>query len=71
MDEQGNIIIYQSEDGVIRLDVRLEEKTVWLTQQQIADLDASPNITPIHMREAISYRNLDRSSWGNTFVVKK
>ena len=37
----------------------------------IADLDASPNITPIHMREAISYRNLDRSSWGNTFVVKK
>ncbi len=37
----------------------------------IADLDASPNITPIHMREAISYRNLDRSSWGNAFVVKK
>ena len=41
MDEQGNIIIYQSEDGVIRLDVRLEEKTVWLTQQQMADLFGS------------------------------
>ncbi|MBE6319155.1 MAG: ATP-binding protein [Bacteroidales bacterium] len=36
----------------------------------IADLDASPAITPVHMREAISYRNLDRASWGNTFVVK-
>ena len=38
MDEQGNIIIYQSEDGSIRLDVRLEDKTVWLTQEQIATL---------------------------------
>lgn len=37
----------------------------------IADLDASPMITPTHMREAISYRNLDRASWGNTFIVKK
>lgn len=42
MDEnKGNIIIYQSEDGSIRLDVRLEEKTVWLTQQQMAELYGS------------------------------
>lgn len=41
MDEQGNIIIYQSEDGAIRLDVRLESNTVWLTQQQMADLFGS------------------------------
>ena len=34
----SEIIIYQSEDGKIRLDVRLEEKTVWLTQEQIAQL---------------------------------
>ena len=32
----GEIIIYQSDDGKIRLDVRLENKTVWLTQEQIA-----------------------------------
>ena len=38
MDEQGNIIIYQSKDGVVRLDVRLADNTVWLTQQQMADL---------------------------------
>ena len=36
----------------------------------IADLDSSEVITPIHMREAISYRNLDRASWGNAFVIK-
>ena len=30
----------------------------------IADLDASADITPDHIREAVSYRNLDRGSWG-------
>ena len=30
----------------------------------IADLAGEPEITPTHMREAISYRNLDRGSWG-------
>ena len=34
----GEIFIYQSEDGKIRLDVRLEDKTVRLTQEQIAQL---------------------------------
>ena len=34
----GEIIIYQSEDGKIKLDVRLEEKTVWLTIDQMAEL---------------------------------
>ena len=38
MEEQGNIIIYQSEDGVVRLDVRLEDKTVWLTIDQMSEL---------------------------------
>ena len=32
----GNIIIYESADGVINLDVRLEGGSVWLTQEQIA-----------------------------------
>lgn len=36
----------------------------------IADLAASPQILPAHIREAVSYRNLDRSSWGK-FAVDK
>lgn len=30
----------------------------------IADLEASPNVTKAHIAEAITYRNLDRSTWG-------
>lgn len=34
----GEIIIYQNPDGGIKLDVRLEDETVWLTQMQMATL---------------------------------
>lgn len=38
--KMGNseIIIYQNTEGNIRVDVRLEEETVWLTQEQMATL---------------------------------
>ena len=34
----GEIILYQDKSGKLNLDVRLDNETVWLTQQQMADL---------------------------------
>ena len=34
----GEILIYQNQDGNIKIDVRLQEDTVWLTQDQMAQL---------------------------------
>jgi hypothetical protein len=34
----SDIIIYQNQDGSIKIDVRLEDETVWLTQEQMAVL---------------------------------
>ena len=34
----SQFVIYQSEDGEIKLDVRFVDETVWLTQQQVAEL---------------------------------
>ena len=35
---KSQFLVYESEDGQIKIDVRLEEETVWLTQQHMADL---------------------------------
>ena len=36
-DEKGEIVLYQPE-GEVRLEVRVENETVWLTQAQMAEL---------------------------------
>jgi len=37
-NNQGNIVIYQSEDGHARIEMRLEDETVWLTQADMVNL---------------------------------
>lgn len=34
----GEILIYQTEDGLTSIDVKMQDDTVWLTQQQLVDL---------------------------------
>lgn len=38
MEQESNLLLYQSEDGKIRIETRLEGETVWLTQAQMAEL---------------------------------
>lgn len=38
MKDTGDILIYQTEDGNTKIDVRLEDETVWMTQKGIAEL---------------------------------
>ena len=38
MPEENNIVIYQLEDGKTKIDVKLEDDTIWLSQQQMAEL---------------------------------
>lgn len=37
-DDSSQIIIYQSEDGLTKIDVHFDNETVWLSQQQISAL---------------------------------
>ncbi len=43
----GEFLLYQSEDGQVKLEVRLQNETVWVTQQMIAELFQTtvPNIS--------------------------
>ncbi len=38
MDNYGEIIIYQTEDGLTKIDVNMQNETVWLSLEQMADL---------------------------------
>jgi len=38
MNQQQNILLYQNDDGSIMLDVHLQDESVWVTQEQMAQL---------------------------------
>ena len=38
MENKGEIIIYQTQDGLTKIEVQLQNDTVWLTQEQMAEL---------------------------------
>ncbi|MDD5144301.1 virulence RhuM family protein [Methanoregula sp.] len=60
---QSQILFYQSEDGKSRIEVRLDEGTVWLSQALIAELyqTTKQNIS-LHIRNILDERELDENS---------
>lgn len=58
----GEIVIYQNSDGNIKLDVRLEEETVWLTHEQMATLFGKGRSTIAeHVANAFAEGELDQN----------
>jgi len=56
----GGVVLYQSPNGDIRLDVRLEQESVWLTQQQMAELfGRERSVVTKHIRNAFKEGELD------------
>ncbi len=66
-NNQGEIIIYQTEDGNTKIDVRFIDETVWLTQQQLCELyqTSKSNISE-HIKHIFEEGELDEVS-----VVRK
>ena len=62
-EKQGDIVIYQTEDGGTKIDVRFEGETVWLTQQQMAELFGSSRTNIVeHIRHIYEEGELDEAS---------
>jgi len=63
----GEIIIYQSDDGLTQIDVKLEDETIWLTQEQIVNLyQTSKSNVSEHIKNIFDEGELDKDS-----VVRK
>ena len=68
MDNRGQIIIYQTEDGLTNIDVKMQDETVWLTQQQLAELyQTSRTNVSEHIRHIYEEGELEESSTCRNF----
>lgn len=62
-NNQGEIVIYQSENGDTKIDVRFVDETVWLTQQQMAELFHSSRTNIVeHIQHIYEEGELDEES---------
>ena len=62
-ENQGEIVIYQTDDGDTKIDVRFVDETVWLTQQQMAELFQSSRTNIVeHIQHIYEEGELDESS---------
>lgn len=62
-ENQGDIVIYQTEDGDTKIDVRFVDETVWLTQQQMAELFQSSRTNIVeHIQHIYEEGELDEVS---------
>ena len=61
--ENNKIIIYTSDDGQVKIEVRLEDENVWLTQNAMAELfDTTRNNITIHIKNIFEEGELEESS---------
>lgn len=67
-DENGDIIIYQTDDGLTKIDVKVQNETVWLSQQQMAELFNTSRTNVIeHINNIYLEEELDKNSTCQNF----
>ncbi len=70
MTNNSQLIIYKTEDGRTKLEVRLENETVWLTQKLMAELFQTtiPNIN-MHLKSIFDERELEEQATIKDFLI--
>ncbi len=70
IEEKSDILIYQAEDGKTRIDVRLEDETVWLPQISMAELFQTTvaNIN-MHIKNILEEGELDEGATIKSYLI--
>ena len=69
-ESKGELLVYRSGDGQIKLEVRLENETVWLTQKMMAELfQVGANTINYHIKEIYECGELDREATIRKFRI--
>jgi len=62
-ESSGEVVLYESPDGEVRLDVRLERESIWLTQKQMAELfGRERSVITRHIQRALADDELSLES---------
>ena len=65
----SQIIIYQTENGQTKIDVKLENETVWLTQKLMAELfQTTPQNITIHLKNIFEEGELQENATCKDFL---
>ena len=68
--QESNIILYETEDGKINIDVILRDETIWLTQKSMAELfDCSKDNIGLHLKNIFLDKELDKNATTEIFSV--
>lgn len=66
--KHGEVILYQTDDGITKLEVHFLDETVWLSQQQMADLFQTSRTNIVeHIRNIYEEEELDKESTCRNF----
>ncbi len=69
LERRSNFLLYSSSDGDIKIDVRLEDETVWLTQKLIAELyQTTPQNITIHLKNIYESGELEEKATCKDFL---
>lgn len=70
MKNKSQLVIYKTEDGQTKLDVRLEDESVWLTQKLMAELFQTtiPNIN-MHLKSIFDEGELEEQATVKDFLI--
>ena len=64
------MIVYESQDGDARVDVRFDKDTVWLTQRQMAEVfQTTPQNILMHLRNVFAIKELDAEATSKDFLI--
>ncbi|MDA3909063.1 MAG: virulence RhuM family protein [Sulfurimonas sp.] len=66
----SNILIYQGEDGQTKIQTRLEDETLWLTQKQLAELfNVTKQNISLHIQNVYEENELEREATVKEFLT--
>ena len=62
-EQKGELILYQTEDGTTKIEVRLENETVWLSQQQLTQLYQTSRTNVVeHIKQFLEQEELSEEA---------